>query len=190
MRILPCRYNPWVGCWELEGTGGSAISYLRYVEVNLRIQGIKNYNEDVSLLVIPTMTYFEKIPIILVSKIIDRAMRVITKGELVKVTTTWKQAHFWPVMSGSLQLPHTGPNGTGVGKKVVHSSPRVDTMEVKEFCLDIVQGPVCTTWKVTIPPFGTVSVHGNTSIRGHCMWAMCLQSQCQAPSCLQQWCQL
>ena len=68
-------------------------------------------------------------------------------------------------MSGSLQLPHTGPNRTWVEKEMVHSSLRVDTMEVKEFCLDDVQGPICTTQKVT-----TVSVHGNTSGRVHCMW--------------------
>ena len=42
-------------------------------------------------------------------------------------------------------------------------------MEVKEFCLDDVQGPVHATQKVTIPPFGKVSVHGNTSVRGYCM---------------------
>ena len=42
---------------ELEGTGGAAIPYLGFVEVNLQIPGIRNYNEDVLLLVIPTMTY-------------------------------------------------------------------------------------------------------------------------------------
>ena len=63
-------------------------------------------------------------------------MRMITKGELAKATMTWKQAHFRAVMSGSLQLPHTGPNGTGMEKEVVYSSLMVDTMEVKEFCLD------------------------------------------------------
>ena len=41
---------------ELEGTWGAAIPYLRFVEVNLQILGIRNYNEDVLLLVIPTMT--------------------------------------------------------------------------------------------------------------------------------------
>ena len=39
---------------ELEGTGGSAIPYLRFVEVNLQISGIQCYNEDVLLLVIPS----------------------------------------------------------------------------------------------------------------------------------------
>ena len=37
---------------ELEGTGGSATPYLGFMEVNLQIPGIRNYNEDVLLLVL------------------------------------------------------------------------------------------------------------------------------------------
>ena len=91
---------------ELEGTRGSAIPYLGYVEINLQIPGIRSYNKDFLLLVIPTMTYSEKVPVMVGSKIIDRVMRMITKGELVRATVTWKQAHFGVVMSGLLQLPH------------------------------------------------------------------------------------
>ena len=130
---------------ELEGTGGSVIPYLRFMEVKFQIPGIKNYNEDVLLLVILTMTYSEKVLVMVGSKIIDWAMSIIMKGELVKATMTWKQAHFWTVMSGSLQLPHMGSNGTGVEKDMAPSSPRTDTMDVKEFCLDNVQGPICNT---------------------------------------------
>ena len=42
-------------------------------------------------------------------------------------------------------------------------------MEVKEFCLDNIQGPICTTWSITIPQFSTICVHSNTSVRGHCI---------------------
>ena len=65
---------------ELEGRGGSAIPYLRFVEVNLQIPGIKNYNEDMLLLVIPTTTYSEMVLVMVGSKIIDRAMSMMTKG--------------------------------------------------------------------------------------------------------------
>ena len=133
---LTLQIQPLGRLLELEGRGGSAISYLGYVEVNLQIPGIKNYNEDVLLLVIPTMTYSEIVPVMDGSKIIDLAMGVITKGELSKVTTTWRHAHFGAVMSGSLQLPHTSPNGNGMEKEVIHSFLGVDTVEVKEFCLD------------------------------------------------------
>ena len=45
----------------LEGTRGSAIPYLEYVEVNLQILGIRGYDEDILLQVILTMTYSEKV---------------------------------------------------------------------------------------------------------------------------------
>ena len=48
---------------ELEGTGGSTIPYLGFVQVNLQISGIQCYNEDVVLLVIPTMTYSKMVPV-------------------------------------------------------------------------------------------------------------------------------
>ena len=98
---------------ELDGTGGSTISYLRFVEVNLQILGINNYCEDVLLLVIPTMTYSETVPVMVGSKIIDRAMSLMIKGELVQVTMMWRQPHFGAVMPGSLQLLHTSSNETG-----------------------------------------------------------------------------
>ena len=74
---------------ELEGTGGAAIPYLRFVEVNLQIPGIGRYNEDVLLLAIPTMAYAEKVPAVVGSKIIDKALSCMTAGELAKATATW-----------------------------------------------------------------------------------------------------
>ena len=120
-------------------------------------------------MVIPFTTYSEMVLVVIGSKIIDRAMRIITKRELAKVTMTWRQVHFGAVMSGSLQLPNMGSNGNGVEKKEIHSSLRDDPGEAKEFSLDNVRGPVCTTWEVTIPLFSTISVHTKSSVRGHCM---------------------
>ena len=42
-------------------------------------------------------------------------------------------------------------------------------MEVWKFYLDNVRGLVHTAWKVTTPPFSIVSVHANSSVKGHCM---------------------
>ena len=109
------------------GQGVPPIVYLRFMEVNLQIPRIKNYNEDVLLLVISTMIYPEMVLVMVGSKIIDRAMRIITRGELAKATTTWRHIHFGAVMSGLLLLPHMGSNKTGVGKEVIHSSLRGDT---------------------------------------------------------------
>ena len=67
---------------ELDGTGGAAIPYLGFVEVNLQILGNRNYNEYVLLLVIPTMTSFEMVPFMVGSKIIDKALSLMTIGDL------------------------------------------------------------------------------------------------------------
>ena len=74
---------------ELEGAGVAAIPYLRFVEVNLQIPGIRNYNEDVLLLVIPTMTYSETVLVVVGSKIINKVLSLMTMGELAKATMTW-----------------------------------------------------------------------------------------------------
>ena len=89
---------------ELEGTGGAAIPYLGFVEVNLQIPGIRAYNEDVLLLAIPTMAYAEGVLVVVGSKIIDRALSCMTVGELAHVTVTWWQAQFGAVMLALLQL--------------------------------------------------------------------------------------
>ena len=101
---LTLQIQPLGQLLELKGMGGAAIPYLRFVEVNLQILGIGNYNEDVPLLVIPIMTYSKTVPDMVGTKIIDKALSLMTAEELAKATVTWRQAHFWAVMSGSLQL--------------------------------------------------------------------------------------
>ena len=167
---LPLQIQPLGQLLELEETGGAVIPYLGFVEVNLQTPGITNYNKDVLLLVIPTMTYSEMVPVMVGSKIIDRVLSLKTKGELAKVTTTWRQAHFGAVMSGSLQLTCTSSDKTKTGEGRGHPSTKSDPREVRKFCLDDIKGPVHTTWKVTIPLFSTMNVWANSSVKGHCMW--------------------
>ena len=62
---LTLQIQPLGQLLELEGMGDAAIPYLRFVEVNLQIPGIRNYNEDVLLLVIPTMTYSKTVPVVM-----------------------------------------------------------------------------------------------------------------------------
>ena len=117
--LLALEVHPVGRLLEHEGTGGSAILYLGYMEVNLQVPGIKSYTEDILLLVILTMTYSKKVPVMVGFKIMDQPIRMVTKEELVRATSTWKQTHFSVVMSGSLWLPHaTSKEGGGVGKEV------------------------------------------------------------------------
>ena len=92
---------------ELEGTGGAAIPYLGFVEVNLQIPGIRAYNEDVLLLAIPTMAYAERVSVMVGSKIINKALSCMTAGELAHATVTWQQAHFGAECQGCCSYPAT-----------------------------------------------------------------------------------
>ena len=149
---------------ELEGTGGAAIPYLGFVEVNLQIWGIRRYNEDVLLLAIPTTAYSDRVPVMVGSKIIDKALGCMTAGELAKATATWQQAHFGAVMSGSLQLSHSSSEKLAKQNSPGESNP----VEVWKYQLDGVKDAVCTTQKVTIPPFQTMTLKGNVGVKGHC----------------------
>ena len=79
--LLALEVHPLGRLLELEGTGGSISPYLGYVEINLQIPGMKSYNEDIPLLVIPTMTYSEKVQVVVGSKIIDQVMGMMTKAD-------------------------------------------------------------------------------------------------------------
>ena len=72
-------------------------------------------------------------------------------------------------MSGSLQLSHTDSSKAGLEEEVSDSFPDSGPMEVWKFHLEDVRGPVCTTQKVTILLFSTLSVHANSSVKGHFM---------------------
>ena len=127
------------------GDRGAAIQYLGFMEVNLQILGIANYYEDILLLVIPTTTYSETVPAVVGSKIIDKALSLMAKGELAKVTMTWRQSHFGAFMSGSgsLQLSHTSSNKIEVGEEVSHSSQSSDPVEVRKFLILEAQSTPC-----------------------------------------------
>ena len=72
-------------------------------------------------------------------------------------------------MSGLLQLSCASSDKNRVEEEAKCSSQEGDPMEVQRFCLDDVRGLVCTTQKATIPPFSMVSMHANSSVKGHCM---------------------
>ena len=143
---------------------------------------MQSYNEDVLLLVIPTTTYSEKV--LVGSKIIDCMMGMMTKGELVGATVTWRQAHFGASMSGSLHLPCTTSKEDGEVGKEVSPSPSSNPAASRRFCLHEVWGPAHTTQKVTIPPFRTVIFHSHTGAEDTICGFTCLPNQHEAPNCL------
>ena len=166
---LTLQIQPLGQLLELEGIGAAAIPYLGFVEANLQILGIRNYSQDVLLLVIPTTTYSKMVLVMVGSKIINKALSLMTMGELAKASTTWRQAHFGAVMLGLLQLSHSSSDKSEIGEGAKWSSQRGDPVEVQKIWLDDVKGLVHSTQKLTILPFGTINVQASTSVRGHCM---------------------
>ena len=136
---LTLQIQPWGQVLELEGTWGAAMPYLGFMEVNLQIPGITNYNEDVLLLVIPTMTYSEVVLVMVGSKIIDRTLTLMTKGAC-KGDYNVETTHFGAVMSGSLQLTCTSSDKTKMGEEIGHPFTKSNMIEVKKFCLDDIKG--------------------------------------------------
>ena len=131
-------------------------------------------------MVIPSMTYSEKVAVMVGSKIIDRAIEMVTRGELSRATMTWRPAHFGAVISGLLQLPHKCVGGQGFykwGNSLCSPKPYC----TKEFHLDNVQGHIHTTRRVTIPLFGTINIHGKTDIWGLCMQVHVLAETAKGP---------
>ena len=87
-------------------------------------------------------------------------------------------------MSGSLQLSHASSDKNRVGEEAKCSSQAGDPMEVQRFCLDDIRGLVCNTQKVTILPFSIVSMHVNSSVKGHWMQVHVLMELTPGPQLL------
>ena len=60
------------------------------------------------------------------SKIIDKALSLMTVGGLAVATMTWRQAHFGTVMSGLLQLSRSGSGKSNMREGANHSSQKSD----------------------------------------------------------------
>ena len=75
---------------EIEGSVGVDIPYLGYTEVNLQISEIKNFNEDVLMLVYPDSKYSQKVPVVLGTLHIDALLEAATEEELKNQTQVWR----------------------------------------------------------------------------------------------------
>ena len=81
------------------GTGGIAKPYKEYVEANLIIPGLPQYNEDVLCMVILDNKYQERVPVQIGTLVIDHLVMTITVDELQQPVDTWKQVHLSTVIS-------------------------------------------------------------------------------------------
>ena len=77
---------------DIEGGGGIAIPYIGYVEVNLQIPEIKNYNEDALMMVMNESRYGKRVPFGIGTIHIHTALKEMTKDERDNVTLSWWSA--------------------------------------------------------------------------------------------------
>ena len=79
------------------------------------------------------MTYSKMEPVMVGSKIIKKALSLMTVGELTVATTTWRQGRFGAVMSGPLQLSHSGSGKSEMREGANCPPQKSDSVEVQKF---------------------------------------------------------
>ena len=85
---------------DIEGGGGIAIPYIGYVEVNLQIPEIRNYNKDALMMVMNDSRYGKKVPFSIGTIHMHAALKEMTKEERKNMSQTWQ----------SVALPAYVPN--------------------------------------------------------------------------------
>ena len=99
-------------------------------------------DRDSLFMVINDSPYTERVPITIGTLHIRQALKLATKEELNNLPEAWKVANFPPVV-----------------KQTTLNEPQLDLKEV--------QGKVTLTKNITLNPFETLKVSGNTSFRKH-----------------------
>ena len=126
---------------DIEGGGGIAIPYIGYVEVNLQIPDIKNYNEDALMMVMNDSRYGHKVPFAIGTIHIHAALKAMTEDEWDNMTFSWQ----------SVALPACASKASGM----------------EDFSLNSVGGDVKVHKTTILPPFSTTFVKGRSSVKGH-----------------------
>ena len=121
------------------------------------------------------------------SKLIDRVMGMITKGELARATATWKQAHFHAVVSGSLQLHHRSARGDGDPTKRAAPLPLQALPCLRNSLWTMSRGMSASHGGSPFPCLGLSTYMAIQMSKGFACWSKCLLSQHVALSCPLPW---
>ena len=132
---------------RVKATGGGDIPYLGYVEVNLKINDLWKFNEDVLMLVIKDSTYAQRVPIQLGTLHIDRVLDTIDQKEMKKLSKCW----------------HRGQ----LASLLANKSAQFKSEEESKFKLDQVKGTVKLTRSIELKPFETTHVQAISKVKGH-----------------------
>ena len=132
--------NPLAKLVNIEGTGGDSIEYLGYAEHSLSLpMGSHTFNIEALLLVLYPTDYLKKVPVSIGTTITDIVVEFINQNKPDNMSKSWKVV---------CCATHT--------RKLVQAQPNS-------------KRAIKTTKPVTLPPFSTTVVKGNTKFRSHGM---------------------
>ena len=130
--------NPLAKLVNIEGTGGDSIEYLGYAEASLSLpMGSHTFDIEALLLVLPTTEYLKKVPVSIGTTITDMVVHFINQHKPENMSKSWKVV---------CCATHT--------RKRIKAQPNS-------------KRAIKTTKPVTLPPFSTTVVKGNTKFRSH-----------------------
>ena len=125
---------------EIEGTGGDIIKYIGYIEATLILPlGSQSFETEALLLVLPSTDYQQRVHIAIGTTLTDMVVDIINKIKPDNLSKSWK------ALCCATQ-----------SKWLIQAQPENKFL-------------VRTTKPVTLPPFSTTTIRGNTKLRSHGM---------------------
>ena len=135
----------------IRGLGGISVETVGFVMMNVKVPGVKGYDEDQIAIVMdnPGMTEW---PVILGTPTLYRVMEVIKESEISKLAVPWASSHISWLMRDVLAK---------LGQVVVNdiAYKLIAPLHVNEV--------VRVASKCTVPPFGHKAIHGKVNLILH-----------------------
>ena len=145
----------------VEGSAGTDIPYLGYMEANLKLPTANNYNSDQLFLVVEQCTMFgEQVPIQVGTNFQDEILAALPVQDLVRLVNEVKRGIVCRVVSQAAQLT-VAEIRKEIDKELEKAKEEV------EWDLESLKGKIKLTNSVTIPAKGELQVTGVTTVKGY-----------------------
>ena len=145
----------------VEGSAGTDIPYLGYMEANLKLPTANNYNSDQLFLVVEQHTVFgEQVPIQVGTNFQDEILAELPVQDLVGLVNEVKRGIVCRVVSQVAQL-----TAAEIRKEIDKELEKAK--EEVEWDLESLKGKIKLMKAVTIPAKGELQVTGVTTVKGY-----------------------
>ena len=145
----------------VEGSAGTNIPYLGYIEANLKLPAANNYDSDQLFLLVEQHTKFgDQVPIQVGTNFQDELLAVVPVQELVGLVKEVKRGIVCKIVSQTAQI-----SVEELSKEII-KQPEKAKKEI-EWDLDSLKDKIRLTKAVTIPANGELQVTGVTIVKGH-----------------------